>query len=445
MTAEIGVLNKSGVALAADSAVTIGNGRKIYNSANKLFALSKFHPVGIMIYGTADFMGVPWETIIKVYRHKLSDKHYSNLERYATDFVDFLTNNPFKELSSTSEQDSYLQFLFDVKIESIRDRIINLAKEIVNGNEEITPDDLEKYFSVITEEEIIEEFEYYNQLEYIQEFSDDDFNILVQNYSQTIYQLIEEKFENIPVDQSLFEKILGICIYYVLKEFTSDQTGLVIAGFGEDEIYPTLISYVIEGKINNKLKVEISNKAEIGESGSAAAIIPFAQSDMVHTFISGIDPDIERLSNEYLGNIFKSLPQELLNFIKENTTLENENYNELVESFEEVSNNLFEEYRNAIDNYRNEHYINPIIGIVRNLPKDELAEMAEALVNLTSFKRRVSSSLETVGGPVDVAVITKGDGFIWIKRKHYFSSELNQQFFQKYLRGERHVATHIEE
>jgi hypothetical protein len=42
---------------------------------------------------------------------------------------------------------------------------------------------------------------------------------------------------------------------------------------------------------------------------------------------------------------------------------------------------------------------------------------------------------ETVGGPVDVALISKGDGFIWIKRKHYFKAELNPQFFANYYRG----------
>lgn len=43
--------------------------------------------------------------------------------------------------------------------------------------------------------------------------------------------------------------------------------------------------------------------------------------------------------------------------------------------------------------------------------------MAEALLSITSLKRKMSISLETVGGPIDVAVITKGDGFIWVKRK----------------------------
>lgn len=54
--------------------------------------------------------------------------------------------------------------------------------------------------------------------------------------------------------------------------------------------------------------------------------------------------------------------------------------------------------------------------------------MAEALVNLTSLKRRVSMEEETVGGPIDVAVISKGDGLIWIKRKHYFDGTMNRDY-----------------
>jgi len=68
MTAEIAIMNKEAIALAADSAVTMRQekGQKIFTSANKLFALSKYYPIGIMIYGSASFMSVPWETIIKI-------------------------------------------------------------------------------------------------------------------------------------------------------------------------------------------------------------------------------------------------------------------------------------------------------------------------------------------------------------------------------------------
>jgi len=68
------------------------------------------------------------------------------------------------------------------------------------------------------------------------------------------------------------------------------------------------------------------------------------------------------------------------------------------------------------------------------LPKDELALMAESLVNLTCLRRKFTTDRETVGGPIDVAVISKGDGFVWIKRKHYFKQELNPQFFANYYK-----------
>jgi hypothetical protein len=77
----------------------------------------------------------------------------------------------------------------------------------------------------------------------------------------------------------------------------------------------------------------------------------------------------------------------------------------------------------------------PIVEIVNHLPKEELADMAEALVNLTSFKRHVTHHAETVGGPIDVATISRGDGFIWIKRKHYFTPDLNPHFIANYLRN----------
>jgi hypothetical protein len=96
MTAEVVVMNKEAVALAADSAVTRtyveqeGVQQKIYNSANKLFKLAKFHPVGIMIFNSAEFMGIPWEIIIKLYREKIGGKRFGMLEEYARDFFTFL-------------------------------------------------------------------------------------------------------------------------------------------------------------------------------------------------------------------------------------------------------------------------------------------------------------------------------------------------------------------
>src|ERR1039458_10419921 len=116
MTAEIAILNRNAVAMAADSAVTLqlSGGQKIYNTVNKLFTLSKYRPVGVMVYGSADFMGIPWETIIKMYRAELYDKKYDGLEEYASDFINFFERENIlfpEELQNESASD-YLRLGF---------------------------------------------------------------------------------------------------------------------------------------------------------------------------------------------------------------------------------------------------------------------------------------------------------------------------------------------
>ena len=92
MTAEVAVWNKSAIALAADSAVTISRGRmieKTYN-VNKLFTLSKHRPIGVMVYDSAELCGVPWETIIKSYRQNLGKKAFGTTKEYAADLITFV-------------------------------------------------------------------------------------------------------------------------------------------------------------------------------------------------------------------------------------------------------------------------------------------------------------------------------------------------------------------
>ncbi len=75
----------------------------------------------------------------------------------------------------------------------------------------------------------------------------------------------------------------------------------------------------------------------------------------------------------------------------------------------------------------------PIIDMVALMPITEMCEFAESLINLTSLRKKVTMQDETVGGETEVISITKGEGLIWIKRKHYFDPKLNQSFINNYL------------
>jgi hypothetical protein len=92
--------------------------------------------------------------------------------------------------------------------------------------------------------------------------------------------------------------------------------------------------------------------------------------------------------------------------------------------------NLNKQKKKAFDHIRSQSR-KEIEDMVEFMPKPEMAKMAEALVNLTSIKRRVSRGMETVGGPIDVAIISQSEGFIWVRRKHYFPSDLNVRYSER--------------
>jgi len=190
MTAEIAIMNREAIALAADSAVTITtmSEKKIFTSANKLFALSKYHPVGIMIYGNALFMDVPWETIIKVYRKKLGAKKFETLEGYAEDFINFLSqNNPMfpKEIQMTYfklNMYSYLNYI-KRKIGEQIDKIIEEKGEIC-----------EKEIKQIVSEIIGNQYKIWKDAESAPSIPDNFNEVIINNYNREINKAIRDSY-----------------------------------------------------------------------------------------------------------------------------------------------------------------------------------------------------------------------------------------------------------
>ena len=85
------------------------------------------------------------------------------------------------------------------------------------------------------------------------------------------------------------------------------------------------------------------------------------------------------------------------------------------------------EFHEKITTFIDEEYVNGIVDAVESFNIEDMTNMAESLVSMTNLQRHISSSEESVGGPIDVAVITRSEGFIWIKHKQWFSQQLNPQ------------------
>lgn len=61
------------------------------------------------------------------------------------------------------------------------------------------------------------------------------------------------------------------------------------------------------------------------------------------------------------------------------------------------------------------------------MPIQDAIDLSEFLVNLTINYVRFNPGPGVVCGPTDIAAITKHEGFKWVKRKYYYSKQLNQE------------------
>jgi hypothetical protein len=59
------------------------------------------------------------------------------------------------------------------------------------------------------------------------------------------------------------------------------------------------------------------------------------------------------------------------------------------------------------------------------MPVQDAIALADFLVDVTKRYVRFLPGADTVGGDTDICVITKHEGFKWVRRKHYFDTRLN--------------------
>ncbi len=428
MTAEVGVMNRLGIALAADSAVSLGPGaEKIYTSVDKLFQLAEAAPVGVMIYGNAVFVEVPWETIIKIYRKQLGNQTFDTLQEYTDNFLKFLENHP--TLFPASEQETVVSDLIDEIYATLKIALTEYLEGQFQQKGKLDINEIKVAFADFIDSQL----NGVKALPSLEELPNDFDQAFKNRYLTLISDATQEVFGKVPRTIESESALAELVTKLVLSQRRSGhRSGLVVAGFGEHEHFPSLVEIDLYGMADGQLLFCKQRDAVVGRDGGAA-IVPFAQSEMVHTFMEGIDPSLREWIESATEVLFRGVSETILKDVKSKHPSYGSALEKTVEGqLAQLLEGLQEEWKQNI----NQNFASPVMEIVRALPKDELAAMAESLVNLTKFKRRVSRQQETVGGPIDVAVITKGDGFVWVKRKHYFKPELNPRLMSKHLRGD---------
>lgn len=409
MTAEIAILNRQAVALAADSAVTIGQNRA-WKTANKLFSLSPTNDIGIMIYGYGDFLRYSWEIVARTFREHIGGRVFRTVSECGDEFVQYLKQGHFENDHSYNLN---ALVLFGEILEQVKSEL---------GNHKTKS----KY-----KQELIEVIQ--TNIEYI----DTNYNKLneqldkkefIRDYAEWTKGIAKEIFE-CTVTKEL-HNLINDLLYLALGSTVASSlvTGVVVAGYGREQYFPELVDYQVDGKHNRFIRVWVERHNDLNKPDATRAVVcPFAQSDMFQLFMEGITRNHLTFIHDTLIRVLNDKSKRLVENFVDDEGMKNTEISSQEKDNEKILGAFFSEF----GSYVQDEMVQPVISVISTLPKEEMAAMAEALVEITTLRRKVDSDIESVGGPTDVAVISKGDGLVWIKRKHYFDIELNRDFLDR--------------
>lgn len=427
MTCEVVIANRLAIALAADSAVTFSGGgsRETYASgANKIFQMARREPVAVMIYNTADLGGVPWELLIKAYRAQLDEVGFDSLEEYANDFIAFLHSAPSNLVPSEVRGQGTLSAMYNA-VTCVLNTAVSARPELRApiSHADAAQRGWDEFMTQLSAETAAKPI--------LTPLDEADRVVAHQHLLTNIGKFVEVYLQNSAEHKHLapyvdVETLSKLAIEVVFRDgfraLYGTHTGIVVAGFGKNEFLPGFCHVEVFGLIGSRVLWRSGPAESVSFKQRPSLIQAFARQAMVETFTQGASKEIWSA----VGDAYSVHSRQVVRAAAASAGVS------IAETDIDVAVSQNEaSFRQAWTQTMLEKHLNPLRAVVSSLNIEELAELAETLVLLESLKEKVTQRTQSVGGPIDVAVITKAEGLVWIKRKLYFDPSLNHRYFQR--------------
>ena len=424
MTAVIGILSKRGAAIAADSAVTRlrDKGDKITKNGNKMIRLCESVPISVMITGNANFLGTPWDVIARRYRQKHKDVKPDTVEDAARDFFEYIRSETvfWSEEMSNRFLRHMAEILFDKIVGNMR------FKEMERKNAKLRrPAAFRKAFIRISDKmtalnlkgEPCLQFADYS----IEAFKEDARCVLDKFFKEKNdadsngFALYCYPLDILEAIRPAFETLLhsSICARNDMEKVGSAT--LVFTGFGEKQEYPSLVSAVVTEGFAGRMSYSIRKEDIVCISDQRpVAICPFAQTDVIESILRGIHTEWRNEANSGMAYLTKPVVSPLFS-----DTSDWEFFELLQEVKTDDLHKEFDKKCTLLTNASQRGWEKAL----ENYDLQSLASLADSLIDLTAFQRILTFEQEGVGGLVDLAVISKNEGFTWLRRKSWYHNK----------------------
>jgi hypothetical protein len=298
VTVEVLLMNRTAVAMAADSAVTISSDQPPYQitqtGISKAFILDAASASGLMIFSAAEFCGCPWDTVIEHCRRRGLGGQ-ATLAETANLFVNQLTSLCDSDLVETGEGGRALRmFVFHTIADFHRS-----VEQISGARPSLkTAEAHEEALAQLIHDVSLEPAWVDGAVAYVERdrigMETPRLKRVIDEHLEPILDLsIDALFGAGAISKELRQRLAALIREGLLTTWMptgAGYTGVVIAGFGADEISPAYIELHIGALIGDLLKYRVADAARVGRE-TPVVVRSFAQNGAIDRFLYGADEE----------------------------------------------------------------------------------------------------------------------------------------------------------
>lgn len=290
MTSEVLVFNKKAVVLAADSAVTSSPPMNSSNSAeerprysktaNKIFELSNTGSVAVALFGNSSLDLVPWEVAIKMFRQSLGQEAIPTVSAYMDRLLQFLTAHPTLFPQELLQRFTLSQF--DGAGVDVLTRANQLQPSVFDPN--VGMADREAAWAAAYAE-LLQELNAKGVKPGLSQAPLDALLADLDPWRDRAQAELTQSPRLVAVNATQLAE-LAHRHRYAYPERRLGETGLVVTGFGADEVFPSYRLLYVHGHVGNELLVTGERTGAITHT-ETSLIVPLAQKSMIDLFTDG--------------------------------------------------------------------------------------------------------------------------------------------------------------
>lgn len=260
-------------------------------------------------------------------------------------------------------------------------------------------------------------------------FCDDvSYRIIVASYREHLgdksFDTVEEYSKDFKIFIYSFVKSNGLYHDGLYEgEVSPVYNKLAIFGFGKKDIFPTLVEGTIHRNKDRFLQIDDGKVFKISNNINPCAIIHVLggtsyvsddNRDLLESITTGVDPQLVSKIDSSFSSALNDAIISFISFLNDSSTTSIQAIDEKYKKWLSTNRETFiDKFNCSVKEIRTDEE-RKVLDNISRMGKNCLAAYAENLIN-----QSIIPLSETIGAnhiPIEVAVVSKGNGFAWIKR-----------------------------